>query len=594
VALGYATQVGDYVYPEVDWLGQTGDEYPFTQQFIYAAEAGVPGSPETVDVDVTMKVDGHKFDPETGEILDSLMYVYIMQTYRLAMCGAPGEGLGVPNGDVRQFNDDEIFTFVFEGVNNTPPNTLFPDVQMGLYALAAWANPSVSCDVYLNGEMVGYWYNQGDKGDEIYPLVTDPVSMQEMKIVLQKGDTLQLKGNPDTYMRLNALMMVMEDTEPPTGLNLSAEGGTAEITVNNDNLRILAEVLPEKASDTRITWSLENNDIGATINQGGFVHAWPRDAGNGTVTVRGTVGQGDAAVSSTLEVTISGQEDIPVDSIYLYPGGAGNRDTIDLNGGARQIWAEVYPEIAANKEVEWTVDDNGTGATIDETGLLRASATDDGNGTVIVKATAMDGSGVSDTISIVIMNQESLFVESIAITYDGEFPEIIENAGTLQLYAEVTPAVATDTTVTWSLENNDIGATIDQTGLLTASGKTDGNGLVTVKAAANDGSGVFATVDVTIVNQSNVSVPQTALQRAVSLYPNPVNGNQALVIEISENVAFIEAIRIFDVTGRKVAELQDFSGNASQTILSFNKEKGIYLIKVDTDKGSVIQRVLVK
>ncbi len=595
VALGYATQLGDYVFPEVEWDVQSGDELPFTQQFVYTAESGVAGSPEIVDVDVTMKIDGHKYDLETGEVLDSLMYANIFQNYRLVFSGAPAEDMGVPNGDFRQFNDDEIFTFIFESVNNTPPNDLYPDVQMSLYALGGWSHGKSSLDIILNGDYVGIWQNTNDNNsNSMDPVITDLETRQEIKIVIEEGDTLQLKGhNRDpkmTYFRLNALMMKMEATILPTDINLSAEGGVAEITDINGTLRILAEVLPEDASDTRVQWTLENNNIGATINSAGVVQAWPRDVGNGAVTVRGTVGEGDEAVTSTMEVTISGQEDILVDSIYVTSW----NDSITENGGTIRMQAEVYPDIAANKEVEWSVEDNGTGATIDSTGLLRGSATDNGNGTVTVMAAATDGSEVYDTMKVHIINQETVFVESITLTYDSEFPEILENGGSLQFNAEVTPGIASDTTVTWSLENNNIGATIDENGLLTASGKTDGNGTVTVKATANDGSGVFATVDVTIVNQSNVSVPQTELSRALSVYPNPINGNQKLMVEISDNVAFIEAISIFDITGRKISETEEFAGNTSFAEISFESDKGIYLIKVNTNKGSVIQRVIKK
>lgn len=589
VAFGNIDQVGG-TYPSTNWTGVAGEAFPFTQQFVYTAESGVEGSPESVNVDVTMKIDANKQDEETGEILDSLMYINLFQTVRLVFAGEPSEGLSVPNGDMRQFNHDEVFSFIFESVNNTPPNDLYPDVQMSLYGVAGWAWGESSFDIYLNGERVGMWQKPPGNGNAIEPVITDLETRQPIKVVITEGDTIQFKGHERdpkiTYFRLNSLVMVMEATVPPTAVTLTAEGGSAEITENNGSLRILGDIAPETSSVNRIEWTLENNDIGATINNAGIVQAWPRDAGNGTVTVKGTAGD----VSSTLEVTISGQEDILVDSIYVNSW----NDSITENGGTLRMQAEVFPDLAANKDVVWTVDDAGTGATIDETGLLRGGANDNGNGTVIVMATAADGSEVSDTMKVHIINQETVFVESIEITFDGDFAEILENAGTLQLNAAVLPELASDKSVTWSLEGDDLGATIDENGLLTASGLNDGNGVVTVKATANDGSGVSSTLVVTIANQSNVSVPQTELQKAVSVYPNPVNGNQKLVLEISENVAVIEAIQVFDISGRKVTEITEFSGNPYRTELSFNKEKGIYLIKVNTDKGSVIRRALVK
>lgn len=65
--------------------------------------------------------------------------------------------------------------------------------------------------------------------------------------------------------------------------------------------------------------------------------------------------------------------------------------------------ATVTPAEASNKAVTWSVE-NGTGkATISSTGLLTAVA----DGTVTVKATAKDGSGVIGTTTITISNQEA-------------------------------------------------------------------------------------------------------------------------------------------------------------------------------------------
>ena len=60
--------------------------------------------------------------------------------------------------------------------------------------------------------------------------------------------------------------------------------------------------------------------------------------------------------------------------------------------------AVVAPENATNKKVEWSVEPETGSATISPTGLLKAT----GAGTVIVKATAQDGSGVTGTYRITI------------------------------------------------------------------------------------------------------------------------------------------------------------------------------------------------
>jgi hypothetical protein len=166
--------------------------------------------------------------------------------------------------------------------------------------------------------------------------------------------------------------------------------------------------------------------------------------------------------------------------------------TITTDGGTLQMNAEVSPTNATDKSFTWSVT-NGTGqATIDQTGLLKAVK----NGTVTVKATANDGSGVVGTKEIAISNQ-TIKVTAITVTGKNGATTITTNGGTLQMIANVVPADATNKTVTWSVENGTGSATIDASGLLTATG----NGTVTVKATANDGSGIVGQTVITISGQ---------------------------------------------------------------------------------------------
>ncbi len=253
--------------------------------------------------------------------------------------------------------------------------------------------------------------------------------------------------------------------------------------------------------------------------------------------------------------------------------------------------ADVFPDYAANTDVDWTVEDNGTGTTIDSTGLLQANPTAAGDGTVRVKATAKDGSGVFDTVDVVITNQNAAFVEFINISHDGDFPEIIENKGTLQFYAEVLPGNASNKTVNWTVKDNGTGASIDQTGLLAAYGSTNGNGTVTVYATATDGSGIVDSMDVVIMGQV-ASINDVRASKAVSVYPNPVNEGHTLNIVISDNAYSIEAIGIYQYTGKKIASYDGFSVGTRQADISIEGMAGIYLLRIETNKGTVIKRIM--
>jgi len=89
--------------------------------------------------------------------------------------------------------------------------------------------------------------------------------------------------------------------------------------------------------------------------------------------------------------------------------GDGSATSIDVNNGTLQMNAEVLPVFATNKVVFWDVVDGTGTASIDQNGLLQSTGFSCGNGTVWAKATATDGSGVSDSLEITISNQGADF-----------------------------------------------------------------------------------------------------------------------------------------------------------------------------------------
>ena len=96
-------------------------------------------------------------------------------------------------------------------------------------------------------------------------------------------------------------------------------------------------------------------------------------------------------------------------------------------------------------------------------------------------------------------NEESsdVLVTNINIAGAGGATTISTNEGTLQMYANVIPDNATDTTITWSRINRTGTGLINTSGLLSA--LTDG--VVTVTVTANDDSGITDTLQITITNQ---------------------------------------------------------------------------------------------
>lgn len=303
--------------------------------------------------------------------------------------------------------------------------------------------------------------------------------------------TVRATANDGSGVYGTLVITISNQVIPVTGITVAESSGRTTITADNGTLQLIATVLPANATNKTVTWSIVNNTGQAIINATGRVTA----IDNGTVTVSATAIDG-SGVYGTLVITISNQI-IPVTTVTV--SGAGSENNITTDNGSLQLITTVLPVNASNKTVTWSLI-NGTGqATINTTGLVTAIV----NGTVTARATAMDGSGVYGILEITISNQ-IVSVTGINITGSGGATIITSDNGSLQLSAIVFPAYATQKTVTWSLVNGTGEATINATGLVTAVN----NGTITAMATANDGSGIFATLVITIFNQV---IPVTAI-----------------------------------------------------------------------------------
>ena len=271
---------------------------------------------------------------------------------------------------------------------------------------------------------------------------------------------------------------------PVSSISVSGAGGSSTITSAKGTLQLSALVLPDNASDKNVTWTITNGTGQATISASGLITA----VSNGTVTARATARDGSGVYGSFV-VTISNQN-IPVSGIIVT--GAGGISTITSDNGTLQLSVAIIPSDATNKNVNWSIT-NGTGqAAISGTGLVTAVA----DGTVTARATASDGSGVNGTLTITISNQV-VPVTGITVTGAGGATVITTDNGTLQLNTSILPDNATNKTVSWTITNGTGQATINTTGLVTAVS----DGTVTARATANDGSGIYGTLVITIASQ---------------------------------------------------------------------------------------------
>ncbi len=143
---------------------------------------------------------------------------------------------------------------------------------------------------------------------------------------------------------------------------------------------------------------------------------------------------------------------------------------------------------------------------------------------------------------------ENMLVSSINISGSNT----VNVGDTLQLTAEVLPTNATNNLVTWSVDNQTL-ATIDTTGKLTALKA----GKVTVKAVANDISGVYDEFEVVInnvlVNQITIEGPSDLVLNASYTYTASISPNNATLKNITWSSENTDIISINSTSGLATA-----------------------------------------
>lgn len=98
-----------------------------------------------------------------------------------------------------------------------------------------------------------------------------------------------------------------------------------------------------------------------------------------------------------------------------------------------------------------------------------------------------------------------------------------------------------------------------------------------------------ANVDNFVINGVVLSSETFALE-SIAVYPNPSNG----LYTISTKNHQIEAIEVYDITGKNILKQNNFK-TANEVMLDLtNASNGIYFMKISTDVGSITKRIIKK
>ena len=241
---------------------------------------------------------------------------------------------------------------------------------------------------------------------------------------------------------------------------------------------LIAEVGSDTATNKNIVWSSSNNDICSVDQQGNIIGGTP-----GTAVITATAADGSGVSDSCIVRVVN-----PVTSITVEPS------TVRLLVGESAIvHANIYPEDASVKDVDWTSSDE-TIATVDEAGEIFALST----GKCKVTATSKDGNEVKGVCWVYVtpvVNISSIKINSSEI--------YMLTGKSRQLSVRVMPASNTDS---YSWYSTDTGiVTVNNDGVITTVGP--GTAEVVCESTAN-GVSSSCTVHALGISQTYITLEQ--------------------------------------------------------------------------------------
>ena len=335
--------------------------------------------------------------------------------------------------------------------------------------------------------------------------VTGTVDYYNKSVVWTVSDS----SNAGTFISSNGVLTVAADetattlTVTATAVGNSYKSATATVTVKQPATITGVTVTPAtatvEAGKTRqftakvegtgdvsqeVTWSVTGSNAGTTISENGLLTVAANETAT-TLTVTATA-NGDKTQSATATVTVT--QPATITGVTVEP------NTANVEAGeTQQFTAKVEGTGNFSDKVTWTVEDNNsTGTTISEDGVLTVAANETAT-TLTVTATA-NGDGITSGTAKVTVTQPATITGVTVTPADAN----VEAGKTQQFTATVIGTGNVSKEVTWSVSGNESDdTTISENGLLTvATGETAEE--LTVTATANGDKTKSGTAKVTV------------------------------------------------------------------------------------------------
>ncbi len=344
-----------------------------------------------------------------------------------------------------------------------------------------WGNAS-SPTVTLHAEgvadtAVDYSVPQGVNTEK-----TMQIDLAEAKANEKGRVELSVKAtSSDPTIQMSYIVIESEAPDIPVE-KITVTGTSSELKVG-ETAELKAAVEPADATDKNVTWKSSDEKV-AVVSEKGVVTA--KGAGKATITATAADGSG---VSGSYQVTVAKPADDPKPVKVTKITVTGSISKLAA-GKKLTLKAAVQPSNADNKAISWK-SSNQKVAVVSEKGVVTAK----GAGKATITATAADGSGVTGRYQVTVVKHA---VKKITLKSSGKAIAAGKKATVAATVA--TTGKTANKTLKWSSSNTKY-ASVSSKGLVTTK-KAGAGKTVTITAAATDGSGKKASVQIKIVKDS--------------------------------------------------------------------------------------------
>ena len=266
------------------------------------------------------------------------------------------------------------------------------------------------------------------------------------------------------------------------GIELNADSLKVQ---NGFGTQLTATVLPSNASNKTLCWHSSNESV-ATVDENGWVCA----KGTGTASITASAQDG-SGISAACCILVTDQ--VLVQKVTIC-----QPDTIHI-GDTVALSATVEPANAENKCLIWSSSDPTSASVNPTSGLLTARMRHD---MLKITATAADGSGVSDSITVAI--QYRPVEETLTLSEEEVTMKIGEH---FNLFAYVCPSDTVNKRVNWTTSDSSVISLtqFSDSSSVYVTAINSGTAVITAKKVNND---LAASCTVRVTSAERVDVMQ--------------------------------------------------------------------------------------